>query len=182
MNKRTKYLILASLVPILILLGMTVTPLYTIYNGEEITLQTIPVDPSDPFRGDYVSLRFSVEEVPIDLVDKEIFDQKDELYDTRVYVSLKEQDGVYVATRVSLEKPGKGVYLKGNLQYFGRAWDPVQQKETEEVAYIQYSIDKYFVEDNTGTEWEKASAKGEIVARAKVFNGYVYLLDIMTKE
>jgi len=182
MNKRTKYLILASLVPILILLGMTVTPLYTLYKGKEIMLQTIPVDPSDPFRGDYVSLRFAVEEVPTGLVEKDILDQKDELYDARVYVSLKEQDGIYVPTRVSLDKPDKGIYLKGNLQYFGRAWDPVKQMETEEVAFIQYSIDKYFVEDNTGTEWEKASVKGEIVARAKVFNGYVYLIDIKTKD
>lgn len=182
MNKRTKYLILASLVPILILIGMTVTPLYTIYKGEEITLQTIPVDPSDPFRGDYVSLRFEVEEVPIKLVDKEIIAKKDEVYDVRVYVSLKEQDGVYVATRVSLDKPSEGIYLKGNLQYFGRAWDPVNQKETEEVAFIQYSLDKFFVEDNTGTEWEKASAKGEILAKAKVFNGYAYLLDIIMKK
>ncbi|WP_318505636.1 GDYXXLXY domain-containing protein [Bacillus sp. T3] len=118
------------------------------------------MDPSDPFRGDYVSLRFAVEEVPTGLVDKDILDQKDELYDARVYVSLKEQDGVYVPTRVSLDKPDKGIYLKGNLQYFGRAWDPVKQMETEEVAFIQYSIDKYFVEDNTRNRVGKGICQG----------------------
>lgn len=182
MNKRTKYLILSSLVPILVLLGMTVTPLYTLYKGDEITLQTIPVDPSDPFRGDYVSLRFEAEEVPIELVDKEIRDRQNKFYDTRVYVSLEEKGGVYTPTRVSLDKPKSGIYLKGNFQYIGPAWDTINQKETEEVAFIQYSLDKYFVEDNTGLEWEKASTKGEILAKVKVFNGYAYLLDIKIKE
>lgn len=182
MNKRTKYLILASLIPILILIGMTVTPLYTLYNGKEITLATIPVDPSDPFRGDYVSLRFEAEEVPLKLVEKEILDRRDRLSGTRVYVSLTEVDGIYKPTMVTLDKPEKGIYIKGNFQYTGRAWDPVTQKETEEVAFIEYSLDKYFVEDNTGLEWERASMNGDIIAKVKVFNGYAYLLDIELME
>jgi uncharacterized membrane-anchored protein len=47
-----------------------------------------------------------------------------------------------------------------------------------EVAYIKYSMDKYFVEDNTGAAWEKASKNGEILAKVKVKNGYAILTDI----
>ncbi|MGJ7918999.1 GDYXXLXY domain-containing protein [Neobacillus sp. LXY-4] len=182
MSKRTKYLLLACLVPVFILLGMTVKPLYTIYNGEEILLQTIPVDPSDPFRGDYVSLRFEVEEVPLNLVDQEILDKRDTMYNAQVYVSLGKEGSVYSPTKVSLHKPSKGIFLKGNLQYFDKSWNPVSQKEAVEVAFINYSIDKYFVEDNTGLEWEQASTRGDIVAKVKVFNGYAYLTDIMMED
>lgn len=182
MNKRTKLLILACIVPILILIGMTVTPLYTLYKGKEIVLATIPVDPSDPFRGDYVSLRFEAEEVPLRLVDREVVDKQNRLSGTRVYVCLTEVDGVYQPTKVTLEKPENGTYLKGNFQYIGRAWDPVNQKETDEVAFIEYSLDKYFVEDNTGLQWEKASMKGDILATVKIFNGYAYLIDIKLKK
>lgn len=182
MNKRTRYVILACLVPILVLIGMTVIPLYTIYKGQEIVLATVPVDPSDPFRGDYVSLRFEAEEVPVKLVEQEILDKQNRLNGTRVYVSLTEVDGVYRPSKVSLEKPKKGIFLKGNYRYTGRAWDPVHQLETEEVAFIEYSLDKYFVEDDTGLEWERASMKGDILANVKVFNGYAYLIDIELKE
>lgn len=92
MNKRTKYLILACLVPVVILLGMTVTPLYTLYNGDEITLQTVPVDPSDVFRGDYVALQYEAEQVPIDLVDKGIKDKWEKEYNPiQVYVTLEKR-------------------------------------------------------------------------------------------
>jgi uncharacterized membrane-anchored protein len=179
MNNRKKYLLLASLVPVLILIGMTVLPLFTLMNGKEIKLRTLPVDPADPFRGDYVSLRYEAEEIPVQLVEKEIRD-RDEVYNLRVYVSLEEKDGVYQPTRVSLKKPKTGVYLKGKLKYFSYPWDEKNQKEdfTKKISYIEYSMDKFFVEDNTGLEWEKASAKGDILATVKVFNGYAYLTDI----
>ncbi|WP_147533402.1 GDYXXLXY domain-containing protein [Bacillus marasmi] len=182
MNKRTKYFVLACLVPILVLIGMTVTPLYTLYKGQEIVLATVPVDPSDPFRGDYVSLRFEAEEIPLELVEQEILDKRNELNGTRVYVSLTKENGVHRPSKVSLQKPEKGIYMKGNFQYIGPAWDRVNQKETEDVLFIEYSLDKYFVEDNTGLEWERASMKGDILAKAKVFNGYAYLLEIELKE
>jgi uncharacterized membrane-anchored protein len=183
MNKRSKSLLLACLVPVLILLGMTAIPLYTIFNGEEITLQTVPVDPSDVFRGDYVSLRYEAEEVPVKLLEKAVLDKSKNDYGFRVYVSLKEKDGVYTPAKVTLEKPDTGIYLKGKMGYIGTKWDPFTQKESiDNVAFVEYSLDKYFVEDNTGLKWEQASSKGEILATVKIFKGYAYLTEIKIKD
>ena len=183
MIKRTKYLMLACLVPVFILLGMTVIPLYTIMNGEKIILQTIPVDPSDVFRGDYVTLRYEAEEVPLRFVDRDVLKKAESNYGFRVYVALEKKDGKHTPVKVSLDKPKEGVYLKGKMNYYGKTWNPVTGMESnEESAFIEYSLDKYFIEDNTGLKWEQASAKGDILAEVKVFKGYAYLTDIMIKE
>lgn len=176
MTKRSKQLLLACAVPVLILFGMTVAPLYTLIKGDEILLQTVPVDPSNLFRGDYVALQYEAEEVPSALVDKDVVTKIEAgEYDLTVYVLLEKKDGIHTPVKVSLNKPKKGIYLKGKLEYLGS--NNVQQR----VAYLTYSLDKYFLEDNTGLEWEEASSKGEIVAKVKVKYGYAYLVDIQKK-
>jgi uncharacterized membrane-anchored protein len=177
MSKQLKQLILACAVPVIILLGMTATPLFTLINGEEIILQTVPVDPSDVFRGDYVTLRYEAEEVPKQLVDSEVITELESgRSGLKVYVLLEKKDGIHSPIKVTLNKPDKGIFLKGNLDYIGSNF------EQRSIAYIQYSLDKYFVEDNTGLEWEKASAQGKILAKVKVSNGYAYLVDITTEN
>ena len=177
LSKRTKQFILACLVPIGILLGMTIIPIYTLVTGEEIILRTIPVDPTDLFRGDYVVLRYEAEEIQSSLVEKEVRTELDNgRYDLEVYVSLEYKDGTHAPTRVSLNKPLSGLYLKGELSYIGPSWNGVV--DGGEVAYISYSLDKYFVEDNTGIELEEASRNGNILAKVKVKRGYAVLTDL----
>jgi uncharacterized membrane-anchored protein len=175
-NKRTKQLILAFAVPVIILVGMSLTPLFTILLGEEIILQTVPVDPTDLFRGDYVILRYEAEEVSKSLVDKDVVTELETgRHDLKVYVLLEKKNGIHTPTNVTLKRTEEGVYLKGKLKYLRT------NNKQEQVAYIEYSLDKYFLEDNTGHEWEKASAQGEILAKVKVKNGYAYLIDIQKK-
>jgi uncharacterized membrane-anchored protein len=176
MTKRAKQLLFACAVPVLILLGMTVTPLYTLINGDEILLQTVPVDPSNLFRGDYVALQYEAEEIPRDLVEKDVVTEIEAgEYNLTVYVLLEKKNGTHTPIKVSLNKPKSGIYLKGKLEYLG------SNDVKKSVAYLTYSLDKYFLEDNTGLEWEEASSKGEILAKVKVKNGYAYLVDIQKK-
>ncbi|WP_286230674.1 GDYXXLXY domain-containing protein [Neobacillus mesonae] len=177
MFNRPKLLLLACAVPVLILLAMCYKPLLTLSSGKEITLQTKPVDPSDLFRGDYVILRYEAEEIPKELVDQDVIKQMDRgwnwgLEELGVYVVLENKDGIDHPVKVTLQKPKNGVYLKGKLDYIGT------NGEGGEVAFIQYSLDKYYVEDNTGIKWEEAATKGQILAKAKVKNGYAILTDI----
>jgi uncharacterized membrane-anchored protein len=176
MNKRAKQLVLACSVPVLILLGMCFAPLFTMLTGEEMILQTKPVDPSDPFRGDYVTLQYEAEEVPISLLEKAVvtrLQNKGGQFD--VYVLMAKKNGVHTPIKVSLEKPDNGLFLKGTINHIDK------DNQGQEIAIIEYNLDKYFIEDNTGAEWEKASAKGEILAKLKVDNGYAVLTDITTK-
>ncbi|WP_121609943.1 GDYXXLXY domain-containing protein [Mesobacillus foraminis] len=178
MPRRTKQFILACLLPIVILLGMTVTPLYTLLAGEEITLKTVPVDPTDLFRGDYVILQYEAEEIQAQLLEKEVRTKLEKGESNfEVYVPLKLDEGAHVPTKVSFEKPTSGVYLKGRVQYVTAGRDSI-----EEVAYVEYSLDKYFVEENTGLELEEASASGNLLAKVKVKNGYAYLVDLSIQD
>ena len=177
MSKRAKQLMMAAFLPIIILLAMCVAPVYTLLSGEEITLQTRPVDPTDLFRGDYVHLNYEAEEVPSGLVDPGVVKKVEtSSSQTTVFVILKNKNGVYRPVRVSLKKPDRGIYLKGKVNYIG------VNGNQDNVAMIQYSLDKYFVEDNTGTDWEKASIGGNLLAKVKVKNGYAYLTGIMVKK
>lgn len=176
MNKRAKQLVLACSLPVLILLGMCFIPVYTMLTGEEMILQTKPLDPSDLFRGDYVALQYEAEEVPIKLVEKAVVAQmqfRGGAFD--VYVLMEKKNGVHTPIKVTLKKPDQGIFLKGTLNYMDK------DIKGQEIAFIGYNLDNYYLEDNTGTEWEKASAKGEILAKLKVNNGYAVLTDISTK-
>jgi uncharacterized membrane-anchored protein len=176
MSNRAKHLLLACVVPVILLLGMTATPLYTMIKGDVIFLQTVPVDPSNLFRGDYVALQYEAEEIPRNLVDKDVVSKIEAgEYDLTVYVLFEKKNGIHSPIKVSLKKPKDVIYLKGKLEYLG------SNDDQKSVAYLTYSLDKYFLEDNTGLEWEEASSKGEILAKVKVKNGYAYLVDIQKK-
>lgn len=178
MSKRAKQIMIACSVPVIILLGMCIQPLYTLLNGEEVILQTRPFDPTDPFRGDYVNLFYEAEQVPVELVDHaDLKKIKDGLRQTTVYVLLGKKNGIHTPVNMTLEKPGKGIFLKGKVNGIGL------DGSQKEVVFIQYSLDKYFVEDNTGTDWERASAEGDLLAKVKVSpGGYAYLTDIIRKK
>jgi uncharacterized membrane-anchored protein len=176
MNK-SKQLIAALAVPVLILVGMCFTPLYTLITGEDIILETVPVDPTDLFRGDYVTLRYAAEEIPKSLVGEEVLNKyQSDFRVTEVFVLLEKKGGVHAPSKVTLEEPEQGLFLKGELQYIDKTMGG------EEVAFIEYSLDRYYVEDNSGTEWEEASAQGDVLVKAKLKNGYAVLTDIMRKE
>jgi uncharacterized membrane-anchored protein len=181
MSSRGKQILLACLVPIGILVGMTITPLYTLWSGEEVTLRTIPVDPTDLFRGDYVILQYEAEEVPVSIVEKGVRRELEKGHSAiDVYVPLKQEGSFHLPEKVTLEKPQSGLYLKGKLDYITTSWNG--RLEGEEAAYLTYSLDKYFVEDNTGLELEEASRNGNILAKVKVKNGYAYLVDVSISQ
>lgn len=178
MSKKTW---IAILIPVVILLGMTVRPLVTIVSGEEIILQTRPVDPRDIFRGDYVVLSYEIEEIDLDKVEDEL---KDRLivssfpYDRKIYVTLKENNGVHIVDRVTATKPS-------DVKYFMEAkYKYLRNKEkTDEKAklIVSYNIDKYFVPENTGKELEEAARNGELMAEVKISEGYAILRKIYSK-
>lgn len=187
MNKKMKHL--AFLVPLLILLGMTVTPLMTIFYGKEIQLATEPVDPRDLFRGDYVTLRYMAESVSPAIVDEEVFDHFKQFEDStmlspsiNVYSVLeKTENGTYDVVKVVMKKPSSGLYLKGKIEY--------QWYATERID-INYNLDKYFVPENTGKELEDAiqttseddDELTNVVSVIKVRNGHAILIDVQVNE
>jgi len=164
-NKKRNFII-AVAIPVLILLGMMIKPAATVVYGQEILLETKAVDPTDLFRGDYVYLNFKIADVPKSKVSVPV-DQED------VYVSLKPEGKYYVVDSVSLDEPEQGIYLKGRVY----GLDP-----GSEVYYVDYSLDKYFVEQGTGKDLETGSQRGKLVGTVKVLNGYGVLTEVVEGE
>jgi uncharacterized membrane-anchored protein len=169
MSKRNTF-ILAVIIPLLILLAMTIKPAMTILFGKEIILETRAVDPNDLFRGDYVSLAFKISDIPKAMLPDSVKNySKDTTKSFNLYVSLKQEGNLYVVDAVSEHKPSGGTYLKGKLQYYYNMPDTV---------YLDYTLDKYFVQQGSGLELQNQSSKGQLVGKVKVFDGYGILTGV----
>ncbi len=172
MDNKRKHII-ASLIPVIILLSMCIKPVATLLLGQEILLKTVPYDPRDLLRGDHVILNYQISDIPVSMLPSEFKEvEKYSLRAKDVYVVLKKTGDYYDLNSVKLKKPEAGHYLKGKIQYFGN------NETGQEVAHIDYSLDKFFVPENTGMELEEKSRKGELTARVKVLNGYAYLINV----
>lgn len=182
-------------IPILILLLMTVSPLLTLTRGKQIILETIPVDPTDIFRGDYITLNYDISQIEEKNLSKDLKDyfspEEDYYQSIKVYVTLKEgKSGYSEVKNISFEKPKYDIYLKGVLnryrQYeespnFDGKYDEDYEENYIYVYNIDYNIDKYFVPENSGKDFEKAAEIGNILAVVRVFRGNAMVKEIKIK-
>ena len=181
MNMNRKLLFIFSItLPVLILLGMLYTPLITYLKGEEIVIKTVPFDPTDPFRGDYVSLNFEINRVNGDLIDGSVYHKAKEnqhKLNIDVYVWLHTVDGVEQVERVSLDKPKHNHYLNGKVFRYD-VMDSYSSKYLK--IPVEYSLDRYFVPENTGLELEQVAQSGNLYDKVKIYHGYPVIIDTLT--
>lgn len=182
-------------IPILILLLMTISPLLTLSKGRDVILETMPVDPRDIFRGEYITLSYEisdVEEKDLSQDLKDYFSPDSDYYQSvKVYTLLEEsKKGYYQVKSVSLEKPKGDIYLKGVLNKYKQYQEPVDfdgkfdedyEEHTIDIYNIEYNIDKFFVPENSGKDFEKASEKGNLLALVKVYKGNAILKEVKIK-
>lgn len=123
-----------------VLLFMTAKGTLILIRGEVYYVRVQPVDPRDLMRGDYVILSYEFSRLPHHGIDgRNMMD----LPNQPIYVSLeKEGDGKHWrAARYSLQKPGKGPFLKGKLNPRGQ---------------LEFGIEQFFVQEGKGLEYENA--------------------------
>jgi uncharacterized membrane-anchored protein len=147
---RNKLILLLIVCQFLVLGFMAGKREYIHATGTEVYLQTAPIDPRDPFRGDFVRLRY-----PLSTVNPKHFRGTVEKYrdkkDYPVYAALQQRaDGIHTLDHLTDEKPQQGVFLKGYLtgydwRFFARG---------ENVA-VRYGIEQYFVQQGAGIEMEE---------------------------
>ncbi|PIC64541.1 hypothetical protein CSV79_06165 [Sporosarcina sp. P13] len=178
-NKRNLFLI-ALIVPIILLVSMTWKPLWTLNKGETILLETIPVDPRDILYGDYVSLRFAIEEFDKEAIDPSLLEEltSKNSGNLTVYAVLERQGSgdLFTLKTVTANKPNEDLFLKGTMYYYGEPYDGDQT-----IYYADFLPDRFYVSENTGMELEKLSQKGQLLAQMKVKDGFAVLQDIRPK-
>jgi uncharacterized membrane-anchored protein len=127
-----------------LLLAILIPKERTLATGEEVVLQTVPIDPRDLFRGDYVNLSYTISTLEGHLG----FAAGD-----RVYVGLAQQGDIWDAVSAS-HSPPDGLYIKGRVT---RAWRTGLD--------IEYGIESYFVPEGSGHIIERA---GDVKVRVAV--------------
>ena len=122
-------------------------------HGREITVDVVPVDPRDIFRGDYVILGYPFSstsgngsaDVPL---------PEGAHMNSAAYVTLAPgEGGTWTSARIELAHPGTldpaNVVLKGRVD---TVWPGTDGKIN---GRIRYGIESYFVPEGTGVELEK---------------------------
>jgi uncharacterized membrane-anchored protein len=97
---------------VVFLLSILMTHYVTVWAGEEITLQSRPIDPYDPFRGAYVQLAYEQEIVPRHKVFIENPD-----YNQKVFVTFIKEGNHYVVDQVLSQVPEHALYLRATYRY-----------------------------------------------------------------
>lgn len=156
-----------------------------IYNKEKVLLKgkifhfrTEPIDPSDPFRGRYVSLNFRASDFTAAPVDSSL-----QNYD-EVYVVLeKDKDGFAAIKNVVKQQPaGSMDYVKATISYIDA------MGEDTAVLHINYPFTEFYMDEYKAPAAESVYRESNIdstqktYAVVKILNGEAAIKDIMIND
>ncbi|TQI72734.1 putative membrane-anchored protein [Bosea sp. AK1] len=152
----------------LVLLALVEQRARILRGGAEIRLRSVPVDPRDLFRGDYVILAYPISTVEADAAGQPAFERGE-----RVYVSLgRDEQGFAKATGVTRDWPKAG---DGTVVIAGRVTSTSACATNADGDFdcsgrrnrlrIAYGLESYFVPQGEGKAIETTDkARIEVVA------------------
>ena len=179
MNKR--WLILVVLAQVLWVVTTATTKEIAFESGHRVLLSTQPVDPRDLLRGDYLTLRFDVSDVPRDKVRGEI---PAAAGGKKIYVALIPAGKFYQIEFASFSKipvTTERVVMSGTVDDRS-GWTPNQSGDAavKKPLPVLYGLERYYVAEGTGnprgelTAEVAVSARGEPLMRQVYVNGKPY--------
>lgn len=145
---RKSAVILAVLAQVAVLAYMAGNREFIVRHGTRIWLRTAPVDPRDPFRGDYVRLSYGISLVPRDRVQGSLVDRLDEKGRVVYAVLSPMEGGPHDVEYLTDRRPDGGTFIKGRLS---RDW---RFGTGGRGAAVEYGIEAYFVQQGRGREME----------------------------
>jgi uncharacterized membrane-anchored protein len=143
-KKRKACLVAVVGLQVAIMCGTAIAPALTLSTGKTVTLQTKPVDPYDMFRGDYVHLRYDINDV---IVTPPATNGAD------IYVALHKLGPYWSARTAAASKP---TLMPGELCIKGKYF--------RDYAQVHYGIEQVFVPEKTGRSAERAKSLSVDVA------------------
>lgn len=171
---------------ILIALIQLATPIKSIYNqeqilanGKEFKFKTAPVDPNDPFRGKFVTLRFKENTIKVAPYKK--WNRGEE-----IFASIEENEhGFAQLLNVSKEAPSNHkYYILAKIQRIITTKNENNKISNVELQ-IQYPFNRFYMEESKAKAAEdlyrKASANKKTLSYAlvNIKNGKATLKDVM---
>lgn len=159
---KTTSIALGIIVQALILAGTYLQGVYPLLVGREIVVRTTLRDPRHLLMGQYVDLNYDFSIISLSQFDQ----QPDRIRKGQVlYVSLKEQEGIWTMSQVSLTPPAQGLFLKGRS-------DTVCDRQRNRCYYnnisVTYGIERFFASPERALEAERKVRSGQSHVRLSV--------------
>ncbi len=134
-------------------------------SGADIKLKTLPVDPRDLLRGDYVILSYPISTIPKSIVTGEVPQGG-----TRARLAVRLQpgaDGLWTATEASFgalaPKEGSVVLRTLPLDFYTSVAGGIP-----DTLFVQYGIERYYVPEGEGRVLEDARNQEELEVEVRV--------------
>ena len=134
-------------------------------SGADIKLKTLPVDPRDLLRGDYVILSYPISTIPKSIVTGEVPQGG-----TRSRLAVRLQpgaDGLWTATEASFgalaPQEGSVVLRTLPLDFYTSVAGGIP-----DTLFVQYGIERYYVPEGEGRVLEDARNQEELEVEARV--------------
>jgi uncharacterized membrane-anchored protein len=158
--KKTFYLIVVFW--LLIFSGFIAYKEYTLRTGTEVMLKTMPVDPRDLFRGDYVTLNYEIGNLDM----KKIPAEDSYFYNGEpVYLAMELKNGYGIPKKIYTTPPEDELYIKGKINNI--IYGESEEMDIQELR-VDYGIESYFVPEGRGMEIEKEQRREQKRVDAKV--------------
>ncbi|HMJ68784.1 MAG TPA: GDYXXLXY domain-containing protein [Cyclobacteriaceae bacterium] len=157
----------------------------TVEEGAEYRFRTAPVDPSDPFRGKYITLNFEAATYfPTD-TNEVNFDAGQTVYATILPDSL----GFAKVIQIAAEPPVIGIdYITATFEYGNRRYLYPDGELVPSSVVLEFPFQRLYVEESKASEAEKyywtSRTDSTLVCYAvvKVLKGNTTLVDVMVND
>lgn len=173
-NKKTLLLVLF----IMVALAQLYIPGSMIYErelilkeGTQYKFKTAPIDPNDPFRGKYITLRF--EQSSIKVADAKNWKRNEDIFTTLSIDSL----GFAYPKSITKVEPNDGeIYIASQVNF-------IQKKSNE--LFIDYPFDRFYMDEFKAYEAEQTYRKSQEVeeksayALVSIKDGNAVLKDVL---
>lgn len=168
-RRRALWFALVVALQVVVLLGMVGRHSYTLATGTEVTLKSEPFDPWDPFKGEYVRLRYNIStfELPTPARGEEPPYQRGD----QVWVLLTKEEDYWRATAVGRlrSKPMEGqVAVRARVDWVD--WwapeEPVPPGSFRSQLHLIYGMEEFYVPEGEGPPLE--AERDGIRVKAKV--------------
>lgn len=135
---------------LLITLGIIASKQHTLATGKKVLLETVPIDPRDFLRGDYVRLNYKISNLDLWQVSP---DKSDFKSGQKIYVNLEPRKKYWEAVAIKEKKDLKDddIMIKGRVDYIHSRNNTLR---------VKYNIEKYFVPEGQGKEIEQNMRQG----------------------
>ena len=163
-TKQTKFII-AIAVQLVIIFSIIVFKVATLTGGADVLLPIEPVDPRDPFRGDYLTFQYRISNV-----DAYLFDYSPIKNGDTVYVPLEQQGKYWEAVEgIQKTKPvdTEQIFIKGKIASGGLEGEmlpfetPTPGFGWGNQVHIVYGVEEYFIPEGVGQDfnfWSREAA------------------------